>query len=485
MHNPISVCYKFATVVFTLKYGFLYFFRVEFRVMDILSILKQPESKILEFKRDLSSPEGVLRSLIAFANTSGGTLVIGVEDKTHNIRGVNDPLVLEERLANIISDSISPLLVPNIEISPWRDTYLVLVQIYPSNCRPHFLKSKGLEKGTYIRVGSTNRLADSILIKELQRTTKSETYDEEPMSGLNSEAIDFGVAAELFSEYRKLKTSDLETLKIVMKHHGKVVPTVGGMLLFGKKREHYFPDAWIQAGRFHGVNKKDILDSQEIHSYPVLAVREGIDFIKKHLMQSVQITELRRKEEWTIPLVAVREAIINAIVHADYAQRGSPIRIAIFDDRIEIENPGLIPFNLTLDDLYQGVSKLRNPVIGRVFHELKLVERWGSGIKRMIEACLDAGLEKPILEESGIHFRVTFFIKRKKVSSVDLDEINKSIIELLKRSNGLSTQQIADQIGRSSRSIRTRLITLIERGLVVEIGSSPMDPKRKYFLAER
>ena len=97
--------------------------------MDILSILKQPESKTLEFKRDLSLPDGVLRSLIAFANTSGGTLVIGVEDKTRNIRGINDPLALEERVANIISDSIFPLLVPNIEISPWRDTYLVLVQV--------------------------------------------------------------------------------------------------------------------------------------------------------------------------------------------------------------------------------------------------------------------------------------------------------------------------------------------------------------------
>jgi len=453
--------------------------------MDILSVLKQPESKTLEFKRDLSSPDGVLRSLIAFANTSGGILVIGVEDKTRDIRGIRDPLALEERLANIISDNIFPLLVPNIEITPWRDTYLVLVQVYPSNSRPHYLKSKGLEKGTFIRVGSTNRRADSILIKELQRITRSEAYDEEVMPGLNSEAIDIRAASELFSEYRKLKPSDLETLKLVAKYQGKIVPTVGGMILFGKEREHYFPDAWIQAGRFQGVHKKDILDSQEIHSYPVIAVDDAVGFIKKHFMQSVQISELRRKEEWTIPLVSIREAIINAIVHADYAQRGSPIRIAIFDDRVEIENPGLIPFNLTLDDLYQGVSKLRNPVMGRVFHELKLIERWGSGIKRMVEACLDAGLEKPLLEEVGIHFRVTFFTKRKEASSMHLDEIDKSILELLKRSNGLSTQNIADQIGRSSRSTRLRLIILIERGLVVEIGSSPMDPKRKYYIQNK
>lgn len=123
--------------------------------------------------------------------------------------------------------------------------------------------------------------------------------------------------------------------------------------------------------------------------------------------------------------------------------------------------------------------------MGRVFHELKLVERWGSGIKRMVEACLDAGLEKPLLEEVGIHFRVTFFTKNKDVSSMRLDEVDKSILEFLKRSDGLSTQQIVNQIGRSSRSIRSRLIILIERGLVVEVGSSSMDPKRKYFIAEK
>ena len=84
---------------------------------------------------------------------------------------------------------------------------------------------------------------------------------------------------------------------------------------------------------------------------------------------------------------------MNAIVHADYAQQGAPIRIALFDDRIEIENPGLLPFGLTIEDIMQGVSKLRNRVIGRVFHELHLIEQWGSGIQRMTAACQEAGLE--------------------------------------------------------------------------------------------
>ena len=452
--------------------------------MNIIDLLKNPESKTLEFKRDLSSPDGVLRTLIAFANTSGGTLIIGIEDKSRDIRGVAEPLALEERLASIISDSIVPKIVPNIEIAPWRNTYLILIHVYPSNSRPHYLKSKGLERGVFIRVGSTNRMADTAFINELQRVMRSESYDEQPLPELNSEAINFRVASEFFSEYRKLKQSDLISLRLMTQYQGRQVPTVGGMLLFGDEREHYFPDAWIQAGRFQGLDKRTIVDTQEIHSLPIKAVDDAMSFMQKHLMQSIEISGIRRKEQWTVPLVALRETIINAIAHADYSQRGAPIRIAIFDNRIEIENPGIIPFNLTLEDIYQGISKLRNPVIGRVFHEVKIIERWGSGVKRIIEACQDARLEKPLFEEIGTHFRVTLFTTQTHVrKKSELDEIDSAILALLKNGEGLSTQQIANNIARSSRTIRTRLIKLIAQGLIVAVGSGAKDPKRKYYLA--
>jgi predicted HTH transcriptional regulator len=96
--------------------------------------------------------------------------------------------------------------------------------------------------------------------------------------------------------------------------------------------------------------------------------------------------------------------VINAVAHADYAQRGAPIRIAIFDDRLEIENPGLHPFGLTVPDLEHDISKLRNRVIGRVFHALGLIEQWGSGIQRMTAACREAGLPDPRLEEIATRF---------------------------------------------------------------------------------
>jgi ATP-dependent DNA helicase RecG len=453
--------------------------------MDLTHLLQSQESKTLEFKQDLSSHESVLRTLIAFANTSGGILLIGVEDKTKYILGVDDPLTTEERLANIISDGISPRLVPNIEISPWRKTYLLSVEVYPSNNRPHFLKAKGLDKGTYIRIGSTNRLADSVMIQELQRVTRLESYDEQPIMELNSEAIDFRAASELFSGFKKLHQSHLEILKLTTKYQGRDVPTVGGMILFGRDREKYFPDAWIQVGRFNGYDKKNIIDFQEIHAYPVIAIDDAIKFIQKHIMQEVEIRGVRRAEKWSVPLIALREAVTNAVTHADYSQRGSPIRIAIFNNRIEIENPGLIPFNLTLDDLYRGISKLRNPVIGRVFYELKLIERWGSGIRRMIEECIDAGLQKPLLEEIGIHFRVTIFTEQKTTSITKLDDIDQIILRLLKgEDKGLSTKEIAEMISLTTRAARSRLLELVNKGLIVEVGRGVRDPKKKYLLSK-
>lgn len=105
--------------------------------MDLTELLKRPEGKTIEFKRDLSSTAGVLRTVVAFANTAGGTVLIGVEDGTRHVRGVADPLALEERLASLLSDGIVPRLMPDIEILPWRSTNLLAVQVYPSPSRPH------------------------------------------------------------------------------------------------------------------------------------------------------------------------------------------------------------------------------------------------------------------------------------------------------------------------------------------------------------
>ena len=449
--------------------------------MNLSDMLRKAEGKTLEFKRDLSSPRGFLRTVAAFANTAGGTVVIGVADRSRDVRGIANAMDLEERAVNMISDSIQPRILPDIEVLSHRDRQLLAVRVHPSAARPHFLKQAGLQSGTYVRVGSTNRQADAQLIGEMQRFAIGETFDEWPMPEVDSEAIDFRLASESFAPVRNLRRRHLETLRLLTKHQGRLVPTVGGMLLFGRQRLDRFPDAWIQAGRFAGTDKATILDHTRIEAPLIHAIDEAVTFVEKHSLRGAVIGRVRRRDRWNLPPAAVREAIVNAVVHTDYSQRGAPIRISIFDDRLEVENPGLLPFGITLQDLPRGVSKLRNRVLGRVFHELGLVEQWGSGVQRMIAACRENGLAAPVWEEVGLRLRVTLRTDHTRPPRVDPRD--RTILDLLKADDGRGTSDIAAAIGLSARATRTRLARLVKRGLVREVGTSRNDPKRKYLIA--
>ena len=450
--------------------------------MNLTDLIREPEGKTLEFKRDLSSADPFLRSVVAFANTAGGTVLIGIEDKTRRVRGIADPLALEERVASLIADSISPQVLPDIEILRYRDRNVLAVRIYPSPTRPHHLGSDS-ETGTYVRVGSTNRKADEDLIAEMRRFTRGQFFDERPMPNLDSEAIDFRAASESFSEYRKLGLGDLDILRLCTTHQGRSVPTVGGILLFGRDRLAHFPDAWIQAGRFAGDDRTNIVDRADLQMPLTETIPAAIAFIERHMAAGVEIGPVRGAPRWTLPPAAVREALVNAVAHADYSQRGAPIRIAIYNNRLEVENPGLLPFGLTLEDLPRGVSKVRNRVIGRVFHELRLVEQWGSGVQRMVGTCKDAGLAPPVWEEIGNRLRVTMTTER--VGEAAMDSTDQKIMDVLDIGPGRGTSEVARAISLSTRATRTRLARLVERGLAVEVGTGPRDPKRRYFRAAR
>jgi predicted HTH transcriptional regulator len=378
--------------------------------MNINELIGRDEGKTLEFKRDVSSPRNILKTLTAFANTAGGVLLIGIEDGTKDVLGLKNPLDEEERLCSLIADSIEPRLVPNVELISWQDRTLIAVEVYPSGSRPHWLKSEGPMEGVHVRLGSTNRQADIDLIQELRRSALGAAFDEQPLPETEIDELDFRGAVTCFSRYRKLTKKDLETLRLVTKHQGRMVPTVGGILLFAKHREAVFPDAWIQCGRFIGKTKSHIFDHTEIYDHLPIVVERVMDFLKKHAMRGADFSELHRRDVWSIPLVILREAIVNAVVHTDYSQKGAPIRVSFFDDRIEIENPGILLPGLTFDDIRQGVSKLRNRVIARVFRELDLIEQWGSGIRRIFEEAEQLGLPEPQMVEIGMRVRFIVYL---------------------------------------------------------------------------
>lgn len=448
--------------------------------MKIEEILRHPEGKMLEYKRDLSSPAPALRTLVAFANTAGGRLVLGIEDGTRAIVGVEKPLDLEERIANLVADSIEPRLLPEIEIVPWRKSYVVIVTVHSSALRPHHLRSEGPQRGTYVRLGSTNRAADAALIAELSRRIGAEGFDEEPLPDLDSEAIDFGAASQCFAEHRPLRRRDLETLGLVRRYQGRTVPTTGGILLFGRDRLGRFPDAHIQAGRFAGTDRADLADRAELTAYPVLTIEQAVGFVERNTRLGMAVGRVRRRDLPAVPAVALREALINAVAHADYAQRGAPIRVAVFDDRIEVENPGILLPGLTIDEMRDGVSRVRNRVIARVFKELGLVEQWGTGVQRMMAACEVAGLPAPQFAELGFRFRVT--LRTERVAQPVLDPVEDRILAFVRSGAGRSTAEIAKDAGISTRATQHRLAALAERGLIVVVGSGPRDPRRRWFV---
>ena len=373
---------------------------------------------------------------------------------------------------------------------------MVAVEVFPSPARPHYMERDGLQLGTYARVGSCNRLADAALVAEMRRYATGESFDEGPLPALDSQAVDFRVASESFAPARTLTRRNLQTLRLLTLHQGRLVPTVAGILLFGADRLAHFPDAWIQAGRFAGGDKATIVDHLDIKTALVQAVEDAVAFVQKHALHGITINQVRHTEHWSVPIVAIREAIINAVAHADYSQRGAPIRLAIFDDRIEVENPGLLPFGLTLDDLPQGISRLRNRTIGRVFHELGLVEQWGSGVQRIIATCRAAGLAPPVWEEVGLRLRVTIYAGESAlpptstgaaqraagtVTAYVIDPADQSILALLEGGEEYGTGDIAKAIGLTPRATRTRLVKLVSRGLVHEVGTGPHDPRRRYI----
>ena len=428
-------------------------------------LLQQPEGKTLEFKRNLSSTENILKTLVAFANTAGGVLLIGVEDESHSLLGVSKPFDEEVRLCNLIADSIRPRLTPNIEMISRGEIILLVVEVFPSGLRPHYLKNRGEQEGVFVRLGSTNRQADSQLIAELNRTVAGIGFDEMPLPDLTTDAIDWVAAKAAFKPYRELDEQTSLTLKLLVRHQEKLVPTIGGVLLFGKERAYHFSDAWVQCGRFVGTNKVTIFDHIEIYDHLPLAVDRIMDFLKKHAMRSADLSEIRRKDIWSIPLSILREVVINALVHSDYSQRGAPIRVSFFDDRIEIENPGILLPGLTVEDMRQGVSKIRNHLIARVFRELKLIEQWGSGVRRIFEEAKELGLPEPQIIEIGM--RVRFVIP------LALPIVIKPLTEQVKPKTEQVIEQVTEQVKGLLKCLSKKPLAIKEAMLCVQLRHRP------------
>jgi len=360
-------------------------------IMKSDGTLAASESKTLEYKRDLSSHDRIIRALVAFANSSGGCLVIGVDDD-RSIVGVTDPLVEENRLANMVKDSIAPLLVPEIETLPVDGELLLVTRVYPAGLRPFHVIAEGPAKGVYVRLGSSNVQADQWTIAELHRQSEGYGFDQMPNHRAKLGLDEGAIAKALPGRDVQLAKS---VLHLTTEDQGKIVPTNGGVLLFGKDRERLFPDAWVYCARFRGPDGLDITDLLELYAHP-LDIPDMVEhFLKRHAFRGADMRQWTRKDDWSVPLDIIREAVTNALIHSDYTQHGGPIRVAFYDDRIYVESLGGLLPGLTVEQMRKGTSRIRNQVIARMFRETGAVEQWGSGVQRMYRRAAELGLGEP------------------------------------------------------------------------------------------
>ncbi len=436
--------------------------------MNYLEKIKQPENRKFELKVQLPQGKALLKTIAAFANGAGGELLIGVDDKTREIVGVNEPLLLEEQIINKIYDGIYPLVSPFCTIISIEHKTILSVRILSGSNKPYYIKSKGPEKGTFIRIGSTNRTASLEIVSELKRQVRGVSFVDEIDFQQTREDIEEGCLNEFMQATgltESINDDVLAKFNIVQKNNGDHLPTIAGLVLCGKKGMPGYEYAGLRFSRFAGTTMQDLLDTRD-YTVPLLKCIDSVcNDIVSFLPKESVFKGARRFEYPVVPAIAIREAVINAIVHRDYSIRGSSVKINLFDDRLEIISPGVLPGNLELNDLGTGLSESRNRTLVRVFRYLGLMEELGTGIARIYDVCKEQGIKTPTFQEVGQFFKVMFFFQK------ELVDLEKEIEQLLHRQGSMSAAQLSAAVKTHHNTVLKYLKKLIAAGKVVKKGA--------------
>ena len=283
----------------------------------------------------------------------------------------------------------------------------------------------------------------------------------------------------------------LENIKAITRINSTLRPTVGGILLFSKRIGEILDLAKITCARFKGTKMGEFID-EKVYAQPLdQQVEEAIKFVKANIKKGGKIEGIYRKDRYEYPLLAIREAIINAVCHRDYSVRGSDIKLAIFDDRIEITSPGDLPGKLTVEDLGMGISEIRNHMVARIFNEMGLIERWGQGITNIRDLCRDWGINEPTFTERGYFFKVIFYnAPRQDAKSLGIveetifDDDERIIIEYIKENRQAQTKELVKIIDKDITTIRRKLRNMVTNKLIKWVGSSSNDPTGYYVLVD-
>jgi ATP-dependent DNA helicase RecG len=435
--------------------------------MSFNAKLSQPESRKLEFKRGLPGKSDLLRTIVAFANGAGGELVFGVSDKNREIVGVDDPLALEEKVANVIHDGIQPFISPYISSLSVEGRTVLIVKILPGTNKPYFRKAEGAEKGVYIRLDSTNRRANAEMIAELKRQGRGLAFEMEADYSKQPNDLDETVLTHFFETLGQSGYTEeaLIKWKILQRNNGDCFPTVAGLVMFGKEHLLEYDFAGIRLTRYQGITLSNISESKEFRVPIVEKIDVICSDIERFLRKESYLKGARRLEQTVIPPFAVREVVVNAVVHRDYSIQGASVKINVFDDRLEVISPGILFGHMDLADIGTGISECRNRSIVRVFRRLNLMEELGTGIARIYELFREKGLKKPEFMEQGQYFKAILSQEKESNNHQDL------LLDLLRRNDNQSASELAKQMNLHHNTVLKHLNQLIAEDKIKKSGS--------------
>ena len=470
--------------------------------MLIEEILKG-ESEKTEFKENAKT-NTYIKTVVAFANGNGGKIVFGVKDNKE-IVGVENEFEVMDGIINAISDSCYPMIVPDISLHTLENKTVILVEIEGGKKKPYYLKSKGMQKGTYIRSGATTRIIEEdYVLKELVLEGENKYFDQQVCHGesVSDEEIEKFCEwleklarknSENDTEIRKITRNTLLSWKVLEEKNGRIFPTNAYILLSGK--ENWEVSRKIQCGVFKGETRSIFVDKKEFEGSIIMQLEKAYQYVLEKINLGSDIVGIYRVDKYEIPPKSIREVIANAVIHRSYLEPND-IQVALYDNRLEITSPGMLPSGVNVKRMKEGYSKLRNRAIASVFAYVNIIEKWGSGIPRIIHEIREYGLQEPEFIPFENDFRVNIYRKsynttqstqgstqnrinttqdiseKEKLDIKNLTETDKTIINTIINNPEMSQKQIADNLNWTINKVKYYMKKFKQKNILRYEGTS-------------
>ena len=356
--------------------------------------MQKTEDSSTEFKREYT--EDIKKTITAFANTNGGTLYIGVADDG-SVAGVANPDDTILRVSNVVRNAILPDLSLFVD---YRTEYIesapvIQVRVNKGTARPYYLAGKGIRpEGVYLRQGAATVPASEAAIVQMIKETDGEKYED--ARSLNQD-LAFTEAARFFKK-KGVAFGANQQKSLHLQNAEGIFTNLG--LLFSDQSVHT-----VKLAVFEGLEKEIFRDRREFSGSILRQLNDIYDFLDMHNQTHAEVKGLYRVDHRDYPEDALREALLNALVHRDYGFSGS-ILISVFENRIEFVSIGGLPGGISLEDISLGISVPRNEKLANVFYRLNLIEAYGTGIPRILRGYADCS-KKPVLQATNNAFKIT------------------------------------------------------------------------------